>query len=194
MFSGLKNKIKKISNHIKHAKNNEACQEFDKDGRLVIPVKLNNIDDAYSKFSPSDKPQLDEDFIKYLLNNNAGKFLLLLKMENETLHKNVDERQKFENALKTEFYSLSVKKRKQITKNTVTSLILFLIGSLVLTLSILFVSTFPLRSIEIAAWVFVWESVDRFFLRRPEMRREFFTYIKLFYCNFSYTNNSIKEE
>lgn len=37
--------------------------------------------------------------------------------------------------------------------------------------------------VEIVAWVFMWEAVDAFFLRRSELRRKQFVLLKLSCCD-----------
>ncbi|MBD5637002.1 MAG: hypothetical protein HDP28_04185 [Clostridia bacterium] len=79
-----------------------------------------------------------------------------------------------EQALKSHYRAEYIETKKEAKRIVITSAIMTILGVLALTALILinyFTDNLYVTSIvEIAAWVFIWEAVDYFFLQRPVVK------------------------
>ena len=88
----------------------------------------------------------------------------------------------YRNKFKNEFQE----QEQELKKNLLFALIMLVLGVLFmgfLILELYLLNDFIFSTVlEIAAWVFIWEAVDSFFLRRSEMRRIRFHLARLYYA------------
>jgi hypothetical protein len=155
-------------------------QEFspllDENGKRYIPVSVRVEDSILSPFSPKGHPTISGEFAEFLDSQYTE------MKRNEKLHIDIecdtiddDERLLYEGAIRSYYKAQEKRKTNEIVRNNIIALIMLIIGALVLTLSVMFyVFSHEIigEIIDIVAWVFVWESVDLFFIHRSILLRE----------------------
>jgi hypothetical protein len=144
---------------------------IDDDGNAIIDV---NIEEDENLFSPySDKKVLNPEILHYIdtLADPLPAYLPLI------VNFIVDDKSKLDqDFIKTAFkrhYWLSYKQMShELRRISITSIILFLVGCAILVVYYLLdryqIDFFANEIILIASWVFIWESVSRFFFGRRE--------------------------
>ncbi|MBO5223887.1 MAG: hypothetical protein J6C23_05185 [Clostridia bacterium] len=149
---------------------------LDEEGNRLIPVSIREEDSILSPFSPKGRPTISGEFAEFLdsqYTDMKSKEKLHIDIECDT----IDDKEEilYEGAIRSYYKAEEKRKTKELVRNNVIALIMLLTGIVVLTVSVVF---FILSHeiigeiIDIVAWVFVWESVDLFFMRRPQLLSE----------------------
>ena len=141
-----------------------------------IGLHVNRIEDAFSKFSYEDNYILDNEMIDYIERNaqvkkgmELDKFEIDIYCPNEI--KNED-KELFVASYKQHYEMKKMIMHKALHRNNVVAGLLFLFAALILVathvLNAWFITIPEILSftLEIASWVFMWESVDAFFFTR----------------------------
>lgn len=138
-----------------------------------ISIKLNNISEAYSRFSTPNHVTMDsdlDDHIKNSIQSKKGKVQFSLNVE---LQENATEKEKeqFCKMVHNHFAYSESDVSRDIKWMFGISAVLFIIGALmIMCLTIMQnynVSFIIYTIVEIFAWVFVWECVDILFFQFP---------------------------
>ncbi len=134
----------------------------------VIDVKIECREQLFSAYSYSDN-KLNTEFSEYL--SDKAKSVPIKEQVKIQIHTKDDiEVAEVEQAVKSHFRAQYKEQKKEVTRLTVISLIMLTLGIIALTALILieyFTDNIYVTYIaDIAAWVFIWEAVDIFFLQR----------------------------
>ena len=139
------------------------------DNPSVIDVKIDTKEQLYSAYSYSGD-KLNGEFGEYVFEKAKGvpiKDDITIRIHSED---DIDA-EEVNRALKSHYRAEYKEAKKSVSRTTLISVIMTVLGIIALTALILinrFTDNFYITSIvEIAAWVFVWEAVDYFFLQRP---------------------------
>ena len=141
----------------------------------IIDVKLQHGEEIFSKYNYENLTTLNEDFSDYLWRNEklspASKPLTIKIHAMEEL-KRVEVTKAIKNYYKEEYMEV----KNEIKKTNAFSLATLIIGILFLGLLFIFHQFVNVEIvniiIEIIAWVFIWESVDSFFLKRSKLLQQ----------------------
>lgn len=165
-------KLRKI-NHSKLS--DDEWYDTDSNGRGVIDVGAENYDDVFSYYDLEGENVLDKEFNEFL---EAKADAIPLKKE-LALHfhvKNANEtkREELDRAIKShykrELRALNRQKQRN-TKGVLYMLMVFLFFLGIYIPLVLFDVHFIVQYVvDITAWVFLWEAVDKFFLRGREIK------------------------
>ncbi|MDE7191608.1 MAG: hypothetical protein K2O35_04010 [Clostridia bacterium] len=151
---------------------NNASEENSTDSPSEINVKIFNKDQLFSTYSYSGD-KLNSEFSEYIFDQAKDapiKDRIKIKIHTET---DLDANE-VQQSLKSHCKSEYKESKKQVKRIVLISAIMTILGILALTALILinhFTDNIYITSIiEIAAWVFIWEAVDFFFLQRPVVK------------------------
>lgn len=151
---------------------NNASEDNSTDSPSEINVKIYNKDQLFSTYSYSGD-KLNSEFSEYIFDKAKDapiKDRIKIKIHTET---DLDANE-VQQTLKSHCKSEYKESKKQVKRIVLISAIMTILGILALTALILinhFTDNIYITSIiEIAAWVFIWEAVDFFFLQRPVVK------------------------
>ena len=168
---------------------------FDDEGREVVTLKLDSLKDAFSKFSPVGDRRINPEVKEYLTGQNRGLGPLVINVRNPDVADREGMREAFRKTVKEEFQFDCHRISRKITFNWVKSSVLTLFGLIILLFSILSVHIFPkftgdniiLRTMDILAWVVLWEAFDGFLFTRMSLRFEYLKAARLRLAEFTFT-------
>lgn len=165
-MENYKEKVKKLRKRI-------ANDNFDEDrkGRSVININVSDEDEILSKFNDDGQEIISSemaDFINNLVKSVPKKQEVVLNVK---CAKYTEEKEKrYKKAIVNYYVNEFADKDAKLKNNAIITLLLFMIGV------IGFVSLYLLKTfdahwliqdiVEVASWVFLWETVDVFFLNR----------------------------
>lgn len=138
----------------------------------TINVKIAGREQLFSSYSYSGD-KLNTEFSEYVF--DKAKSVPVTEDIKIKIHTtdNIDVAEA-EQALKSHYRAEYIETKKEAKRIVITSAIMTILGVLALTALILinyFTDNLYVTSIvEIAAWVFIWEAVDYFFLQRPVVK------------------------
>lgn len=149
----------------------------------VINIKVNNKEQVISKFSYDENDKLNKELCEFILD----------KTKVMSLQKNIYlnfytsspiQKSEIKATLQNHFQEEYIEAKHKLKRVNIFSFIMLLLGIVSLSVLILahkFFNYFYFTTIlEIASWVFVWESVDSFFLKRSHIKRECLLLHKLY--------------
>lgn len=170
MFDKIK-KIRQLSKTL----SKESPVVFDEEGLCLVKINVSDDSDFLSPFSDNDDPVISEETAGFLIHSVKH-----LKTENHLHIKfsgneiSESEQPVYKKAIENYFYKELIESRRDIRSNTLRSVIMALFGILLFSIAIIMetlgVKPLWLNVMDVAAWVFVWEAVDLFFLERVELR------------------------
>ena len=178
-------KRKKIEKAISEAKETD----FDGKGNAVISVGLKRKEDFYNPYCDKTYKMLNSEMLDYIEAN--AKALprtkdIAIEIFSETELSKTDKEQ-MQDAIKRQFAEELVHQKKRLNRNIIATLLLTIVGLGVLALGIFLenikISSILSNTVMIAAWVFLWEAVDIFFLRRPSLSMKYRLLKKLISCD-----------
>lgn len=149
---------------------------LDEKGCRYIPVSVREEGSILSPFSPKGNPTISGEFAEFLdsqYTEMKKSELLHIDIECDTIDN--EEKSLYTEAIRTYYKAEEKRKKREVARNNIVAIIMLAIGIVFLAVSVLFyVFSHEIigEVIDIVAWVFVWESVDIFFIRRPQLLRE----------------------
>lgn len=159
--------------------------ENDGEQGAVIKVKVQSREQLFSPYSYSGD-KLNPEFCGYIFDKAKSTSLT----EDLTICVHSDEEissDEVQSTLKNHYADEYRETKKDLRRLTVISLIMTAFGIITLTVLVLlnhFWDNFYVTTIvEIAAWVFVWEAVDYFFLQRPVVKAKLLLIRKIYSAN-----------
>ena len=184
-LNGERNKIDKI------ILSDENIYDAPQSDPSVIDVKITSKEQVYSKYSYSvDK--LNSEFSEYVFEKAKGvpiKHDITIKIHST---ENIDAIE-IEQTLKKHYRTAYKEAKKEIKRISLISLVMTLLGILALTALILFNhftnNLYIISIVEIAAWVFVWEAIDYFFLQRPVVKAKCVLIQRIYMSKIEIDNN-----
>ena len=145
----------------------------EKDDDIIIDVKFENNEQIFSSYNYDNKKTLNKDLCDYLWENaklTSPEKDLIINVYNNA---NASETE-IESAIKNHYRREYKSSKADLEKINIFTLGCFIVG--ILFLITIVISNNLLNNyyinilLEIAAWVFIWEAVDKFFLERPQAR------------------------
>lgn len=149
----------------------------------VINIKIDNKEQVISKFSYDENDKLNKELCEFILD----------KTKTMSLHKNIQlnlytsspiQKGEIKTTLQNHFQEEYIEVRHELKRVNIFSFIMLILGIISLSVLILahkFFDYFYFTTIlEIASWVFVWEAVDSFFLKRSNIKRKCLLLQKLY--------------
>ncbi len=163
----------------------EASQyETDSDGCAIIKAMIG--ENCLCPFARSREERLSGEFANYLEVNAKQipkiKTLHLQFEQNAGENLEVEERQKFEKAIKKEFAEKIVSTRIEIKSSVRFSVIMMLLGILMLLalyLNITYGEGVLREILTIVAWVFIWNATDTYFYKYTSKKSLLINYERL---------------
>lgn len=149
-----------------------ASAETPSDDPSVINVKITSKEQLFSAYSYSGD-KLNAEFSEYVF--SKAKSVPVTESIKIKIHTaDAIDVAEAEQALKSHYRTEYIEAKKEAKRIVCISLIMTILGVLALTALLLinyFTDNLYITSIvEIAAWVFIWEAVDYFFLQRPVVK------------------------
>lgn len=168
-------KNKKIQEAIKLAE----TTDYDEEGNAIIAIGLNKKEEFYDPFCDKSYKMLNRDMLEFIEHSAKQQppndnLAIEITCEEEITEK---EQNQMRDAIKRQFAEELIENKRKLLKNLISSLVLAIVGLGVLAVCLFLehIGSFEViyRTIDIAAWVFLWEAFDVFFLRRPEKRMRY---------------------
>ena len=163
---------KKISNKMDELLD----QNRDEKGNFIIDMMILDDDSFISPFC-GNAPVISSDAATYLDNaikNVPPKFGVSLRITSDVISKEKEEIhiESIRNYYRNEQKQLI----RELVSNKMSAFVMFVIGLFVIAtmivLSLTDTSEIWITVLEIIGWVFVWESVDAFFIERSKLKRD----------------------
>jgi len=167
---------KKINHKIRYSEKDYVKKNYMKDGKAVIPIKINKLDELYMKHDYLKLDLSDEVFdyieeIAYLIPRNID--IVLEVHYHDEISNNQQQRIKkvFKSNYGSDIDDIDYKLRMHIYR----AIILFLFGTFFIFMSFIFSTlTFGLAGFiaeffMISGWVFIWDMVETVSIRRSEL-------------------------
>lgn len=159
--------------------NKDELKEAAKSKLPKAEIKLTIHDDSnvVSPYCEPGKPVISGELADYL-ENVASNYLPAQPITITFFSDCIDDKEKttYDKAVRNYFTFKAAEARREITQNTIVSLIFTIIG--VISLTVMFIlSAHGLGEVlteclDIFAWVFLWEAVDQFFIERRALVRK----------------------
>lgn len=177
MFS--RKKLRQASKQIKENKD----FVVDSDGDAVISVKAPSEDQIFSSYNFDGNEKLKTELSEFIY--DKAKFTSPNQDVRIKVYTNEDiNAMDVESAIRNNFKKDYIELKNKSKRNLAFSAIMFILGILGLSLLLLmhkyFYNVYLEVVIEIATWVFMWEAIDSFFLRRATIRQNRVILLKLF--------------
>ena len=142
---------------------------------LVINIKVDNKEQIISKFSYDETDKLNKDLSEFIVDKTKRVSI------NSNVKLNFYTKAKIKEGevtrtIRNHFTDELLNAKEDLRKSNILAFIMLILG--IVTFAILyasyklFINVYFEMIMEIATWVFVWESVDVIFLQRPKIRRE----------------------
>lgn len=149
----------------------------------IINIKVDNKEKIISKFSYDENDKLNKELSEFILDKT--KIMPINKDFKLNFYVNSPiEKSEIKTTLQNHFREEYLEVKHELKRANIFSLIMLILGVISLSILILahkFFDYFYFTTIlEIASWVFVWESVDSFFLKRSHIKRQCLLMQKLY--------------
>ena len=147
----------------------------DEEGRAIIEMNVRDDADFLSPYSANETATISSDVAEFLENSAMAyhpKERLTLKISRDC----IDEREKivYEKAIKNFFMLHSIESTRDLKRNAAYAVVMFIVGLIGFALMVLCESlelgAIAIECVDIFAWVFLWESVDLFFIERNVLK------------------------
>ncbi|MGN0817377.1 MAG: hypothetical protein ACI4L9_00270 [Candidatus Coproplasma sp.] len=156
----------------------------DEDGNRVINLNVSDDSGFLSPYSTDGKPLISGEVAEFL--NHSVKRLKVSEDARFVVHSSViDDNEKliYKKAIENYYLTEAAQTKAQLKRNIWLSVIMLLIGAVIFSIAITLehvgFQLIWLDILDVAAWVFVWESVDLLVLQRPALKSELLRYYKI---------------
>ena len=168
------NTERKIKQEIK-VLSKERPKRRDEDGRRIIHMTVDDDSHFLSRFSAGDTPVISSEVAEFIEDTTCSvlpKTALTLRIHSACIDKY--EQEIYERAIKEHYTEQYISVKRELKKNKLLSIIMALFGIAVLALS-LFLDNLPdntiwSETVNIIAWVFIWEAVHIAAFQNKELR------------------------
>lgn len=152
--------------------------ERDENNRRIIRLNVADDSNFLSPFSVKGNPLISSETAEFLnlnIKHNLRDSGVKLIISSNQIDDN--EKEVYKTAIKN-YYRVEYKETwKELRRNAFSAIIMLLFSALIFAIAVILETTTNanaviLNMIDVFAWVFTWEAVDLFFLRRPELRKE----------------------
>lgn len=172
MFSKV-NRIRKLRAKLKPKKQLILLDEKE---RALVDVGAENYNDIFSPFCLYDMNVIDFELEQYLdARNESVPFEYDLSLVFHIKEANEQKRKEIDTTIKQSYGSRLQSVKKKLKQNKTSALIFLIVGLILLSIKTTFLlsSTAYVQSLmDILAWVFVWTSVEAYFLERSLLKIE----------------------
>ena len=149
----------------------------------IVNIKVENKEQIISSYSYDENDKFNKDLAEFIT-TKTKRTHLSQNIKLNFYSKEHIEQKEIETTLKNHFNEERLETKDELKKFNIFTIIMLTLG--ILTFSILvalynrsFNNFYFEMILEIAAWVFIWESVETTFLRRPKIRRKYIQMKKL---------------
>ena len=198
MFNSLK-QLKKINNS---KLSDDEWYETDTNGRGVIDVGAENYEDIFSYYDLEGENVLDKEFDEFL-ESKADAIPLKQEIAIHFHVKNANDSkcEEMDRAIKNHYKRELRALNRKLHKTNLFTLYMFFMGLVCTALHVVTTEVLNLYHvipylIDIAAWVFLWETIDQFFLHRRKIKRKMlkkFRFIRADISLYEYKTNKKKQ-
>lgn len=189
--------MKHISRHKKNEKDLQGKNDvsYNRDGEAIIHVSVKEDSGFLSPYSIDGKEVISSElaiFLEDAVKEIPPKCDVHLEISGDTI--DAHEQEVYPKAIHQYYKMQLVDINRKLNRNKMSALIMLIIGIAVLglyiTLSFSLLENHVFAEvIDIAAWVFVWEAVDLFFITRKEILWEKKKYSHLYNASVGFKNN-----
>lgn len=173
---------KKLRKLEKQLKNDDGLM-LDSNDNAVISINAPKQEQIFSEYDYDSGEDLNQELSDFII--NKAKFVPINKEIKLKLYtEKITDKGNIENAIKNNFKKKYIETQNEIKKNTLFAFAMFIVGLFSLAILLLmhrfFYNVYTEVILEIVTWVFIWEAVDAFFLKRLGLKREATIYLKLY--------------
>ncbi len=173
-----------ISKKLRKADKSVPTEEImvDSEDFAVIPIKAMHKSQIFSAYDYDSNEKLNEELGSHILSETrfvpVSRDVRLKIYTSEGIQQD-----EVENAIRNKFKKDYNEVKMEKKKNIFFSLSMLIVGLIFLSLLLLSNTYFPNAFLEIVlevgTWVFIWEAIDSFFLRRAELKHKQIQYLKI---------------
>ena len=184
---------KKINHRIRYSEKDYVEKNYIKDGKAVIPIKINKLDDLYMKHDYLKLDLSDQVFdyieeIAYIIPSNVD---IVLEVH---YHDEISENQqkRIKKVFKSNYGSDIDDIDYDLRMNNYKSLILFIFGTFFIFMSFIFnnlsfaLSEFIAEFFMISGWVFIWDIVETISIKRSKLITKRINKLQLYDADISF--------
>lgn len=153
------------------------------DDRAIISIKAEEDEQIFSTYNYDSNEKLNAELDEFIW--DKARFVPMAKDIKIKLYTNTKtDEQEVVDAIKNNYKKEYIETKSELKRNAIFSLIMLMLGivfmSFLLLMHVYFYNVYLEIIVEIATWVFIWESVDSFFLQRAALKRKRITLLKLY--------------
>lgn len=153
------------------------------DDRAIISIKAEEDEQIFSTYNYDSNEKLNAELDEFIW--DKARFVPMAKDIKIKLYTNTKtDEQEVVDAIKNNYKKEYIETKSELKRNAIFSLIMLLLGlafmSFLLLMHVYFYNVYLEIIVEITTWVFIWESVDSFFLQRATLKRKRITLLKLY--------------
>lgn len=168
--------IKRISEIRREAKSS-VSHEYDENGREIMYMQVENDDGFLSPYSETGERVVSAEVAEFI--DNSIKSKNLKKGLHIVVSSNVidsQEKREYSEGIQNYYRNRVIEYDRKIKSNAVVSAVMTAVAVLIFALYVMLelsaTGYIILAMIDIAAWVFMWEAVDLFFIERKVLKYE----------------------
>jgi len=184
---------KKLNHRIRYSEKDFVQKNYMKDGKAVIPIKINTLDDLYMRHDYLKLDLSDQVFnyieeVAYLIPANVE--IILEVHYHDEISEN--QQQRIKKVFKANYGSDIDDIDYNLRMNNYKSIILFLFGAFFIFMSFIFNNlTFPIAEFiaeffMISGWVFIWDIVETISIKRSELLTKRINKLQLYDANINF--------
>lgn len=153
------------------------------DDKAIISIKAEEDEQIFSTYNYDSNEKLNAELDEFIW--DKARFVPMAKDIKIKLYTNTKtDEQEVVDAIKNNYKKEYIETKSELKRNAIFSLIMLLLGlafmSFLLLMHVYFYNVYLEIIVEITTWVFIWESVDSFFLQRAALKRKRITLLKLY--------------
>lgn len=167
---------KKINHRIRYSEKDFVERNYMRDGKAVIPIKINKLDDLYMKHDYLKLDLSDQVFdyieeVAYIIPRNID-IVLEVHYHDEISN---NQQQRIKKVFKSNYGSDIDDIYYDIRMHNYKSIVLFLFGAFLIFMSFIFnnltfaLAEFIAEFFMISGWVFIWDIVETISIKRSEL-------------------------
>ena len=169
---------------------------YDDEGREVIELQLSSLRDAFSRFSPTCARRINPEVKDYLNSQNRQLGPLVINVRNADIADREGMRNAFRKTVYDEFHYDCAHITKRMRFNLIKSWSLIVFGILIIVFSVIAALLLDIftpennvifRTVDIFAWVIMWEAFDGLLFTRHTLRMEYLRAARLRLAEFTFT-------
>lgn len=175
--------MSKRSKIIKKLKNSSAYKDaetldYAENDDVIIPIGLKNVEDFFNPYSYKDYELVNPAVLNFIYDNEKTIPIsenISIDIHTEYSTTNADKK-RIRETMKRQHAEQVIVVTKKLKNNLFSGFLSFILGVLILALALyiensqFFMSNILINTLMITAWVFVWHSVELWFIQRPQIK------------------------